>query len=38
LLAAMDDEKSLDLGKFYTEDAVSLEPGGGTFSARSRCA
>jgi ketosteroid isomerase-like protein len=32
LLAAMDDEKTLDLGKFYTEDAVSHEPGGGTFT------
>ena len=32
LLAAMDDEKNLDLGKFYTEDAVSIEPGGGTFT------
>jgi hypothetical protein len=26
----MDDEFSLDLGKFYTEDAVSEEPAGGT--------
>jgi len=32
LVAAMDDEKTLDLGKFYTEDAVSIEPGGGTFT------
>jgi ketosteroid isomerase-like protein len=32
LLAAMDDEKNLDLGKFYTEDAVSTEPGGGVFT------
>jgi len=30
IVAAMDDEKSVDLGKFYTEDAVSLEPGGGS--------
>ena len=30
IVAAMDDEKSLDLGKFYTEDAVSVEPAGGT--------
>jgi ketosteroid isomerase-like protein len=32
IVAAMDDEKTLDLGKFYTEDAVSIEPGGGTFT------
>lgn len=32
ILAAMDDEKNLDLGKFYTEDAVSIEPAGGTLS------
>jgi len=30
IVAAMDDEFSLDLGKFYTEDAVSEEPAGGT--------
>ena len=30
IVAAMDDAKSVDLGKFYTEDAVSLEPSGGT--------
>lgn len=32
ILAAMDDEKSIDLGKFYTEDAVSLEPAGGSLT------
>jgi ketosteroid isomerase-like protein len=32
ILAAMDDEKNLDLGKFYTEDAVSVEPAGGTLT------
>jgi len=32
IVAAMDDEKSLDVGKFYTEDAVSVEPGGGTLT------
>lgn len=32
LLAAMEDERTLDLGRFYTEDAVSIEPGGGTFT------
>jgi ketosteroid isomerase-like protein len=30
ILAAMDDERNIDLGKFYTEDAVSVEPAGGT--------
>ena len=30
IVAAMYDEKNLDLGKFYTEDAVSVEPAGGT--------
>ncbi len=30
IVAAMYDEKSVDLGKFYTEDAVSVEPAGGT--------
>ena len=30
IVAAMDDEFNLDLGKFYTEDAVSEEPAGGT--------
>lgn len=30
IVAAMDDEWNLDLGKFYTEDAVSEEPAGGT--------
>ncbi len=32
IVDAMHDEKNLDLGKFYTEDAVSVEPGGGTFT------
>lgn len=32
ILAAMDDERSIDLGKFYTEDAVSVEPAGGTLT------
>lgn len=32
IVAAMDDEVNLDLGKFYTEDAVSVEPGGGTLT------
>jgi hypothetical protein len=32
IVSAMDDEKSLDLGKFYTDDAVSVEPGGGSFT------
>ncbi len=32
LVAAMEDEKTLDLGRFYTEDAVSIEPGGGAFT------
>ena len=32
ILAAMDDEKSIDLGKFYTEDAVSVEPAGGSLT------
>src|SRR5215831_2795179 len=30
IVAAMDDEFNLDLGKLYTEDAVSEEPAGGT--------
>ncbi|MFI5317439.1 MAG: nuclear transport factor 2 family protein [Myxococcota bacterium] len=30
ILAAMDDEFNVDLGKLYTEDAVSEEPAGGT--------
>ncbi|HTO72147.1 MAG TPA: nuclear transport factor 2 family protein [Myxococcota bacterium] len=30
IVAGMDDEFNLDLGKFYTEDAVSEEPAGGT--------
>jgi limonene-1,2-epoxide hydrolase len=30
IVAAMDDEFNLDLGKFYTEDAVSEEAAGGT--------
>jgi hypothetical protein len=30
IVAAMDDEFNLDLGKFYTEDVVSEEPAGGT--------
>lgn len=30
IVAAMDDEFNLDLGKFYTEDIVSEEPAGGT--------
>ncbi|HXZ85938.1 MAG TPA: nuclear transport factor 2 family protein [Myxococcota bacterium] len=30
IVAAMDDEFNIDLGKFYTEDAVSEEPAGGT--------
>ena len=30
ILSAMDDERTIDLGRFYTEDAVSVEPGGGT--------
>jgi len=29
IVSAMDDEKNIDLGKFYTDDAVSVEPGGG---------
>ncbi len=32
ILAAMDDERNIDLGKFYTEDAVSVEPAGGTLT------
>lgn len=32
LLAGMDDERTIDLGKFYTEDAVSTEPAGGTYT------
>lgn len=32
IVAAMDDEKTLDVGKFYTEDAVSVEPGGGSLT------
>jgi hypothetical protein len=32
IVAAMDDEFNIDLGKFYTEDAVSEEPAGGTYS------
>jgi ketosteroid isomerase-like protein len=32
ILAAMDDEKNLDLGKFYTEDVVSVEPAGGSLT------
>jgi ketosteroid isomerase-like protein len=32
ILAAMDDERSIDLGKFYTEDAVSVEPAGGSLT------
>ncbi len=32
IVAAMDDELNLDLGKFYTEDAVSVEPAGGTIT------
>lgn len=32
ILAAMDDERNLDLGKFYTEDAISVEPAGGTLT------
>ena len=32
ILAAMDDEKNIDLGRFYTEDAVSVEPAGGTLT------
>jgi SnoaL-like domain len=32
ILAAMADEKTLDVGKFYTEDAVSVEPGGGSLA------
>jgi len=30
IVAAMDDEFNIDLGKLYTEDAVSEEPAGGT--------
>ena len=30
IVTAMDDEFNLDLGKLYTEDAVSEEPAGGT--------
>jgi ketosteroid isomerase-like protein len=30
IVGAMDDEFNLDLGKLYTEDAVSAEPAGGT--------
>ena len=30
IVAAMDDEFNVDLGKLYTEDAVSEEPAGGT--------
>jgi limonene-1,2-epoxide hydrolase len=32
IVAAMDDEFNIDLGKLYTEDAVSEEPAGGTVS------
>ena len=32
IVAAMDDEYNVDLGKFYTEDASSEEPAGGTVS------
>jgi len=32
IIAAMDDEKTLDVGKFYTEDAVSVEPAGGSLT------
>jgi hypothetical protein len=32
IVSAMDDEKSIDLGKFYTEDAISVEPAGGSFT------
>src|SRR5262245_36154456 len=32
IVAAMDDEFNLDLGKFYTEDIVSEEPAGGTLA------
>ncbi len=32
IVAAMGDEVHLDMGKFYTDDAVSVEPGGGTMT------
>ncbi len=32
ILAAMDDEKNIDLGKFYTDDAVSVEAAGGSLT------